>query len=319
MVTIPNIDGKMWDLELKVAEIIKEYQLTSQVLINLNNEGPDANELGLYNLLDYLSNQFNFVKNNITIITNNVLEKHHEYKIIKRPPLYVDSGQKFAKKLGKQKKHIQKHFAIFISRSNWSRLLLSSDLYNNYKDKTVQTFHYDHSSDYHKNNLGLEDLLHRKGTTNIVHVKDLILNSPIKNEITNYPIITPEHFNISTIYPNFFVEIVCETYCLGKTFYPTEKIWRPLICRTPFIVQGPVNFLSNLKKLGFQTFSDYWDESYDEDGFYGIKTIKKNIERLSNLSIAELTKMYNSMQPILDNNFNVFMSMTDKSWNIFND
>jgi hypothetical protein len=39
----------------------------------------------------------------------------------------------------------------------------------------------------------------------------------------------------------------------------------------------------------------------------------------SNPSIAELTKMYNSMQPILDNNFNVFMSMTDKSWNIFND
>ena len=30
------------------------------------------------------------------------------------------------------------------------------------------------------------------------------------------------------------------------------------------LVQGPVNYLENLRKLGFDTYSTVWDESYDQ-------------------------------------------------------
>jgi hypothetical protein len=317
MITIANIDGLMWDLDLVIPDIIAEYQQFGHAVIDLNSEGPDAGELKLYSILDNICNKFNFRKNLITIKTRNVLESHPEYNIVINEPLYVNECQWFAKNNPLPKKTITKHFGIFIGRSNWTRLDLSAEIYNLYKDKSLQTFHYDSSSDFHKGHLGLEQLMHIDNCTQVKRVSDLLLASPIRTELPEYPIISPEHLSIAKLYHNFFVEIVCETYCKGKTFYPTEKIWRPLICLTPFMVQGPVDYLKNLRRLGFKTFSEYWDESYDEDGFYGINTIKHNLKNLSLKSTQELTDMYNDMIPLLEHNKKVFMSLDRTSWDIF--
>ena len=37
-------------------------------------------------------------------------------------------------------------------------MYLASHLYNNYQDKTIQTFHYDPTIDFHRANLGLDEL-----------------------------------------------------------------------------------------------------------------------------------------------------------------
>lgn len=121
------------------------------------------------------------------------------------------------------------------------------------------------------------------------------------------------HFlNISKVYNTFFVDVVCETFSEGRTFFPTEKIWRPIICKTPFIVQGPVNYLHNLKQLGFKTFNDWWDESYDEDGgLTAIETIKRNINMLSTRDVAH---MYTEMQDILEHNFQRLTELTSRDF-----
>ena len=64
-------------------------------------------------------------------------------------------------------------------------------------------------------------------------------------------------------YTRFNVELVCETYTLGETFFPTEKTIRPIVGNRPFIVYGPANYLNNLRQRGFRTFESLWDESYD--------------------------------------------------------
>lgn len=64
-------------------------------------------------------------------------------------------------------------------------------------------------------------------------------------------------------YPRFNVELICETYTCGETFFPTEKTIRPMVGNRPFVVYGPVGYLNNLQKLGFRTFENLWDESYD--------------------------------------------------------
>lgn len=66
------------------------------------------------------------------------------------------------------------------------------------------------------------------------------------------------------VYHQFHIELVCETYTLGDTFFPTEKTVRSLMAAKPFMTYGPVGFLSRLRDLGFQTFHNYWDESYDQ-------------------------------------------------------
>jgi hypothetical protein len=70
--------------------------------------------------------------------------------------------------------------------------------------------------------------------------------------------------DLLTQYNKFDLEIVCETYCYGDAFFPTEKTVRPIAARKPFVTFGPVHFLKRLRDMGFRTFGDFWDESYDE-------------------------------------------------------
>ena len=117
--------------------------------------------------------------------------------------------------------------------------------------------------------------------------------------------------NISKMYHNFFVEIVVETYFTGSTFFPTEKTWRPILLKTPFIVQGPQDYLSNLKKLGFQTFDKWWDEGYSEDpADHQIVEIQKVIDTIGNWSESKIQKVYNDMKPVLDNNFECMQNLS---------
>ena len=121
--------------------------------------------------------------------------------------------------------------------------------------------------------------------------------------------------NISKVYHRFFVEIVAETYFTGETFYPTEKIWRPILLRTPFIVQGSQNYLHNLKKLGFQTFDKWWDEGYSEDpSDYQISEVQKVIDTISKWTISKMQKVYNDMKPIIHNNFECMQNLSDSDF-----
>jgi hypothetical protein len=65
-------------------------------------------------------------------------------------------------------------------------------------------------------------------------------------------------------YHKFFVELCLETMTLGGSFFPTEKIARPIVGLKPFVVYAARNYLANLRRLGFETFGDIWDESYDQ-------------------------------------------------------
>jgi hypothetical protein len=64
-------------------------------------------------------------------------------------------------------------------------------------------------------------------------------------------------------YDRFNIELVCETYAYGDTFFPTEKTVRPIMAAKPFLVYGPQGYLRRLRDLGFRTYADCWDESYD--------------------------------------------------------
>jgi hypothetical protein len=64
-------------------------------------------------------------------------------------------------------------------------------------------------------------------------------------------------------YNDFQIEIVAETVTLGESFFPTEKTVRPIMGSKPFITYAPVNYLANLRNIGFQTFDSIWSEDYD--------------------------------------------------------
>jgi hypothetical protein len=99
--------------------------------------------------------------------------------------------------------------------------------------------------------------------------------------------------------------LVTETVFYYDKLHLTEKIFKPIVCRRPFILVAAPGNLAYLKSYGFKTFDAWIDESYDQetDPDKRISMITDQIEKLSSLSIPELNKMYREMKPILDYNF----------------
>jgi hypothetical protein len=114
-------------------------------------------------------------------------------------------------------------------------------------------------------------------------------------------------------YPDIFVDIVAETFTSGDSFYPTEKTFRPMLLKKPFIIMGPVNHLIYLRQMGFKTFGDFWNEDYDGVSRRSrYQQIVSVIDFIASKSKDELYDMYQRMQPILDHNYNLLIS---KSYN----
>lgn len=83
---------------------------------------------------------------------------------------------------------------------------------------------------------------------------------------------------VDTYYQSSLISVVTETNVFE--IFNTEKIFKPMVHRHPFIVVGPYKTLENLRKMGYKTFNEFWDESYDD--------IKDPVERL--IKVVELCK-----------------------------
>ena len=102
--------------------------------------------------------------------------------------------------------------------------------------------------------------------------------------------------------------IVTETIYYDPKLHLTEKIFKPIIAKRPFILVGAPGNLAYLKRYGFKTFDRWVDESYDQelDHYIRIEKITAEINRLCNLSPAELKQMHREMQEVLEYNFQFF-------------
>ena len=88
----------------------------------------------------------------------------------------------------------------------------------------------------------------------------------------------------------------------------TEKIWRPIMFKQPFIIVSTPNFLYWLKTLGYKTFHPYIDESYDmelDDSVRFIKIINE-LKRLEGLTYTEKQSLIQYINDITEHNFQVF-------------
>jgi hypothetical protein len=57
----------------------------------------------------------------------------------------------------------------------------------------------------------------------------------------------------------------------------------------PFVVYGPIDHLKNLKKLGFKTYNDFWNESYDQyQGIERWKKIQQVIDQILKMSTVDV-------------------------------
>ena len=78
----------------------------------------------------------------------------------------------------------------------------------------------------------------------------------------------------------------------------------------PFILLAPPHTLEYFKIFGYQTFSDFWDESYDDIEDHGerLARIFTIIQDLLKKPIEELREVYKEMMPVLEHNRQLFLT-----------
>ena len=111
------------------------------------------------------------------------------------------------------------------------------------------------------------------------------------------------YFDDAKMYEDSYFSIVTESEWYAKQRI-TEKITKAFINHHPFVVVGPYKTLELLKFYGFKTFSEFWNEDYDniknpQDRFLAITKV---IDKLMNLSTEEWDILTKKIQPILIHN-----------------
>ena len=128
--------------------------------------------------------------------------------------------------------------------------------------------------------------------------------------IPNRPLIEPH--STDRLYSNSYVSVVTETnfYKSQPGRFVSEKIFKPIAQRHPFVLVSVPRTLELLRDLGYKTFSPWIDESYDleTDDNKRLLMVVREIERLSNLTPEELTNYLNGVRDICKHNFNALLS-----------
>ena len=114
-------------------------------------------------------------------------------------------------------------------------------------------------------------------------------------------------------YESTFLSLVSETLADDYLFF-SEKTYKPILVKHPFILFAGTNQLMKLKEFGFKTFDKWWDESYDSEPSV-VNKCKKIINillELNQLSTEQLKTMREEMLPILDHNRNLLLEILNE-------
>jgi hypothetical protein len=106
------------------------------------------------------------------------------------------------------------------------------------------------------------------------------------------------------IWQRSFVHVVNETVFYEPKLHLTEKIFKPIVARRPFVLSAAPGNLAYLRSYGFKTFDRWWDESYDDslDADQRLDAIVKILVELCAKPFCEIKNMLVDMQAVLDFN-----------------
>ena len=122
--------------------------------------------------------------------------------------------------------------------------------------------------------------------------------------------------NTNQYYEDSYFSVVSETTYFTKWYssarFLSEKAFKPIAMRHPFILVSVPNSLDIYRIMGYKTFSPFIDEQYDQELDDGKRMlmILDEIERLCNLTESELSAFLLNVKDICDYNYDVLMSKT---------
>ena len=293
------------------------------ITISTNLEGPCLSSCGVYQLLE----QFNYKQ--VTIKTSNYLEQHPVYRIEFELPFafFQVVSEPFSLDPLPEPDYSNYHhwnqkklFGCFYNRPLWHRIGLAAILQHDHGEQTLLNIRCNPTNQDQRQLFEINELFVNNPDSFVKFAK--VVNTwPRQVEtVDSYTVKAYGYFStlvhtdqLVNYYPNFLIDIVGETWITGRTFFLTEKTIRPMLLKKPMIVMGSAGTLMYLRRMGFKTFWEFWDEDYD--GYSDQDRYNKIIELINNIaakSYSELEDMYQRMQPILEHNHNLLLKHSYK-------
>ena len=102
--------------------------------------------------------------------------------------------------------------------------------------------------------------------------------------------------------------LVTETVATGRRQHLTEKTFKPIALKMPFVIVGTQGSLKYLRSYGFKTFSDLWDESYDDeiDDDLRIAKIATTLKDIDELPRQCKQKLFAQAHDVCEHNYQHF-------------
>jgi|688.fasta_scaffold405092_1 hypothetical protein len=123
-----------------------------------------------------------------------------------------------------------------------------------------------------------QQVIEQLGQENYAKFQYIDNNSPVYQPTSEYNLCSQIHD-----YQDSYLNLVTESR-LENIGFLTEKIYKPIRAAQLFLVQGPPGAVNHLRTLGFDTFDDYINHSYDtvEDWIQRTDCVHQELQRIYN-------------------------------------
>ena len=147
--------------------------------------------------------------------------------------------------------------------------------------------------------------------THLVDVDKLIIDrASIQGSASASILTTVQGWWAEGTQPNVdaFWHIVTETVFYYDKLHLTEKIFKPIVSKQPFMLLAAPGNLAYLKSYGFKTFDSVIDETYDtiQDNDLRTEAVVDQLHWYCNLTPGEKTDIIKQLEPIIEYNFHHF-------------
>lgn len=176
---------------------------------------------------------------------------------------------------------------------------VTDNLFDDWRDETADP------------NSKLSEQAKQHAETHLVNVDKLIIDSAsIQGSASASILRTVQGWWVKGTQPNVdaFWHVVTETVFYYDKLHLTEKIFKPIVSKQPFMLLAAPGNLAYLKSYGFKTFDSVIDETYDtiQDNDRRTEAVVEQLHWYCNLAPGEKTDIIQQLEPIIQHNFNHF-------------
>lgn len=195
-------------------------------------------------------------------------------------------------------RRLRRHRTILALAMNKNQLIEKSFYSMGLTDPETESTHFENTV-----NIYSDPLL---GLTNH-DVKDFVNKLPLKldDETWINEMCIDRNYKTRPFYQKSLLSLVTETNFDMPQVTLTEKSFKPIREKHPFIIVGSAGAIQSMRDLGFKTFNEFWDEGYDsmtnsQERMLKIIEILKDISTWSNEKILDFKKR---VKHIVDHNY----------------